>query len=416
MVVTKSIISAIKYKQAFDSYLAEIKSPYKAIVAFSGKKEYKGVEYSETEMNSFKAFKNDIPKNFKKDEYRFLIVANKYQTGFDQPLLHTMYVDKKLRDVMAVQTLSRLNRAYKPFKRDTFVLDFYNVTEDIKEAFDPYYTSTVLSEETNPNKLNELVDKLEKYEVFYEHQVTEFFEKYAKGVERNQLDPLLDSSAFTFTNELTIDKQIDFKTKAKSFLRVYSYLTKIIDFTNPYYEQLWWFLKLLAPKLIIDREDDLTAGLTESIDMDSYRPSKQGTEKITLAEEAGVVNPIPVDVSSGKPEAELDTLENILKSFNQRFGDIDWTNKDKVNQILTQQIPADMKADLKVIDAITTSPDRQNAKISSDKKLEELMQQYLFTQTEIFKKFSTDKDFQRQYKEFIFDALWKQQNQRPSAN
>lgn len=416
MVVTKSIVSAIKYKHAFDSYLAEIKSPFKAIVAFSGKKEYKGVEYSETEMNSFKSFKNDIPKNFKKDEYRFLIVANKYQTGFDQPLLHTMYVDKKLRDVMAVQTLSRLNRAFKPFKRDTFVLDFYNATEDIKKAFDPYYTSTILSEETNPNKLNELVDKLEKYEVFYEHQVTEFFEKYANGVERNQLDPLLDSSAFAFTNELNIDKQIDFKTKAKSFLRVYSYLTKIIDFTNPYYEQLWWFLKLLVPKLIIDKDDDLTAGLTESIDMDSYRPSKQGTEKITLAEDAGIVNPIPVDVSSGKPEPELDTLENILKTFNQRFGDIDWTDKDKVNQILTQQIPADMKADMKVMDAITTSPDRQNAKISSDKKLEELMQQYLFTQTEIFKKFSTDKDFQRQYKEFIFDTLWKQHNQQPPTN
>ena len=413
MVVTKSIVAAIKYKQAFDSYLREIKSPYKAIVAFSGKKEYKGVEYKETEMNSFREFKNDIPKNFKKSEYRFLIVANKYQTGFDQPLLHTMYVDKKLRDVMAVQTLSRLNRAYKPFKKDTFVLDFFNSVEDIKEAFDPYYTSTILSEETNPNKLNELVDKLENYEVFYGHQVKDFFEKYSAGFERTQLDPILDACVFTFTTELDINKQIDFKAKAKSFLRVYSYLTKIIEFKNLFYEQLWWFLRRLVPKLIIDDDEDLAQGIIETIDMDSYRPSKQAKTKITLAAEPGIINPIPVDVSSGKPEPELDSLENIIKVFNQRFGDIDWTDKDKVNQILTKQIPADMKADSKVMDAITTSPDRQNAKISSDKRLEELMQQYLFTQTEIFKKFSSDKDFQRRYKEFIFDSLWQKGKQPP---
>ena len=130
MVVTKSIVSAIKYKHAFDKYLKEIKSPFKTIVAFSGTKELKGVDYTETGMNSFKSYKNDVPKNFKKSEYRFLIVANKYQTGFDQPLLHTMYVDKKLAGVQAVQTLSRLNRAKKPYKKDTFVLDFFNEADE----------------------------------------------------------------------------------------------------------------------------------------------------------------------------------------------------------------------------------------------------------------------------------------------
>lgn len=405
MVVTKSIVAAIKYKQAFDAYLQEIKSPYKAIVAFSGKKTYNGIEYNETEMNNFSSYKNDIPKNFKKNEYRFLIVANKYITGFDQPLLHTMYVDKKLMDVMAVQTLSRLNRCYKPYKKDTFVLDFYNSAEEIQIAFAPYYTATILSDVTDPNKLNELVDKLEKHEVFYEHQVTDFFEKYANGVERTQLDPILDASAFIFTNELSVDKKIDFKSRAKSFLRVYSYLTKIIEFKIPYYEQLWWFLKNLVPKLIIPDDEDLAAGIIEAIDMDSYRPSKQGSTKISLDPEPGLVEPIPVDITGGKVEPELDTLDNILRVFNHRFGDVEWTDKDKVNQILTIQIPADMKADAKVMDAITTSPDTQNAKISSDKRLEELMQEYLFTQTEIYKKFSTDKDFQRRYKEFIFDTI-----------
>jgi type I restriction enzyme, R subunit len=406
MVVTKSILAAIKYKQAFDSYLKEIKSPYKAIVAFSGKKEYKGVEYDEVTMNHFESYKNDIPKNFKKKEYRFLIVANKYQTGFDQPLLHTMYVDKKLRDVQAVQTLSRLNRAYKPFKKDTFVLDFYNTAEDIKLAFDPYYTSTILSEETNPNKLNDLVDALEKFEVYNEEVVTDFFEKYSGKADRNTLDPIIDAAAHIFTFDLDIDKQIDFKIKVKSFLRTYSYLAKLLDFNNLYWEQLWWYLKYLLPKLIIKQDDDLAQGVIESIDMDSYRPSKQGTQNILLVSEPGNVAPIPVGVGGGKPEVDIDTLENILKAFNQRFGDIEWTDKDKVNQFLTEQLPSEMRKDELTMKAITDSPDKQNAKISSDNKVDELMQQYLFTQTEIFKKFSTDKDFERRYKEFVFDTLW----------
>lgn len=416
MIVTKSIIAAIKYKKAFDEYLKEIKSPYKAIVAFSGNKEYKGVEYDEVSMNNFESYKNDIPKNFKKKEYRFLIVANKYQTGFDQPLLHTMYVDKKLRDVQAVQTLSRLNRAYKPYKKDTFVLDFYNTAEEIKEAFDPYYTSTILSEETSPNKLNDLLDALEKFEVYNEAVVKDFFEKYSGNADRTVLDPIIDSAAHIFKYDLDIDKQIDFKIKVKSFLRTYSYLAKLLDFNNLYWEQLWWYLKYLLPKLHIEDNEDLAQGIIESIDMDSYRPSKQGTENIMMEDDPGFVTPIPVGVGGGKSEPELDNLENILNVFNQRFGDIDWTDKDKVNKFLTEQLPAEMKADQKVMDAITTSPDKQNAKISSDKKVEELMQQYLFTQTEIFKKFSTDQDFQRRYKEFIFDTLWTQQNKQPPMN
>ncbi|MDD5461065.1 MAG: DEAD/DEAH box helicase [Methylococcales bacterium] len=415
MIITKNIVTAIKYKQAFDEYLKEIKSPHKAIVAFSGKKPCKGVNYDEASMNNFESYKNDIPKNFKKKEYRFLIVANKYQTGFDQPLLHTMYVDKKLRGVLAVQALSRLNRALKPYKNDTFVLDFYNTAEDIKLAFDPYYTSTILSEETSPNKLNDLIDALEKFEVYNEQVVKDFFEKYSGNADRIILDPIIDSAAHIFTYELQLEKRIDFKIKVKSFLRTYSYLAKLLDFNNPYWEQLWWYLKYLLPKLTIDQNEDLAQGIIESIDIDSYRPSKQGTDKIILIDDSGFVAPIPVDVSGGKSEPELDTLENILKTFNYRFGDIDWTDKDKVNEILTQQIPADMKKDERIMDAITTSPDKQNAKISSDKKVEDLMQQYLFTQTEIFKKFSTDQDFQRRYKEFIFDTLW-QQGQRPTIN
>ena len=404
MVVTKSIECAIKYKQAFDTYLKEIKSPYKAIVAFSGTKNYQGNEYYEVAMNNFKTFKTDIPKNFKKIEYRFLIVAEKYQTGFDEPLLHTMYVDKKLAGVQAVQTLSRLNRAKKPHKKDTFVLDFFNEAEEIQEAFKPYYTATILSEETNPNKLNDLVDSMEVFEVYSSYQIDDFFEKYVEGEDRTKLDPIIDRSVEIFKNDLTKDQQIDFKAKAKSFLRVYSYLAKILDFNNQAWEKLFWYLKYLVPKLYIEQTDDLAEGILESIDMDSYRPSKETTQNIVLEPEPGEVAPIPVDVRGGQQEPDLDTLENILSAFNQRFGDIEWSDKDKVRQILTKQLPDEMKANKDIMDAVKYS-DKQNAKISTDKKLEELMQQYLFSQTEIFKKFTTDQDFQRRYKEFIFDTL-----------
>lgn len=404
MVVTKSIECAIKYKHAFDAYLKEIKSPYKAIVAFSGTKTLNGIDYDEVSMNNFKSYRTDIPKNFKKKEYRFLIVAEKYQTGFDEPLLHTMYVDKRLAGVQAVQTLSRLNRSKKPYKKDTFVLDFFNEVEEIKEAFKPYYTSTILSEETDPNKLNDLVDALEEFEVYSSYQIDDFIEKYFGVEDRTKLDPIIDESIEIFKNQLTKDEQIDFKAKAKSFLRVYSYLGKILDFNNQEWEKLFWYLKYLVPKLYIEQTDDLAEGILESIDMDSYRPSKQSTQNIVLEPEPGEVAPIPVEVRSGGNEPELDTLENILNDFNRRFGDIEWSDEDKVKQFLTKQLPDEMKANKEVMEAVKHS-DRQNAKISSDRKLEEMMQQYLFSQTEIFKKFTEDEDFQRRYKEFIFDIL-----------
>lgn len=411
MVVTKSILSAIKYKLAFDEYLKEINSPFKAIVAFSGSKTYKGIENTEASMNIFPDKFNDIPKQFKKNEYRFLIVANKYQMGFDQPLLHTMYVDKKLRDVQAVQTLSRLNRSFKPYKKDTFVLDFYNAVEDIKTAFQPYYTSTILSEETDANKLNDLQDALNRFELYSEETVKDFFSKYANNADRSQIDPIIDAVANLFKTDLNADKQADFKAKTKSFLRTYSYLTKILDFNNQYWEQLWWFLKLLAPKLVIDENEDLAKGILEAVDMDSYRPSKEGTQKIPMVAEPGVVDPIPVNVSVGKPEPEMDTLENILKIFNQRFGDVEWTDKDKVQKFLVEELPAQMETDKETIETLKYS-DKQNAKILSDKKVDELMRQYLFVQTEVFKKYTDDPDFQRRYREFIFDKLWHQQAQK----
>jgi len=404
MIVCKSIKNAIIYKQAFDEYLKETKSPYKAIIAFSGKKNVSGIEYDESGMNGFPS--GEIPKQFKKDEYRFLIVANKFQTGFDQPLLHTMYVDKKLRGVQAVQTLSRLNRAYKPAKQDTFVLDFFNSVDDIKEAFQPYFTSTILSEETDANKLNDLQEALDDMQVYSNEDVHNFTDLFFNKAERDELDPIIDACVQNYKYQISEDEQVDFLVKAKSFNRTYAFLSKLLSFNNPYWERLFWFLKYLIPKLKPQETEDLAKGIIESINMDSYRLTRETTMNIAMEPDPTELDPAPADASGRTSEPELDELSNIIKQFNDRFGIDNWTQDDKVKDYLFKQLPQEMQADEATTTAIKNS-DRQNAKITSDKKVEELMQDVIFQFTDLYKKFTDDPDFKRQYQEFVFEKMWK---------
>jgi type I restriction enzyme R subunit len=409
MIVTKSIIAAMKYKDAFDKYLGETKLPYKAIVAFSGtKKHYKtGEEMSESDMNKFSDGDNNIPNQFKKDAFKFLIVANKFQTGFDQPLLHTMYVDKLLVGVQAVQTLSRLNRAYKPYKKDTMVLDFYNDAEGIKEAFADYYTTTILSEETDVNKLNDLQDELDKAQIYANDDAEKFFILFYKNANRNLLDPIIDNAVAIFESHKKED-QIKFKSTAKTFVRTYSYLSKIIDFEKAYWEKLWLFLKHLTPKLkIIDEIDE---NILEDIDMSSYRTNVIGTTKISLEDNEGLIEPIPVESGGGLSDKIWDSLKNIVAEFNRRFGDIDWgadVDKAEAESILVSQIPEKMKANLEILKSIMNS-DKDNAKDTSDKEVRDLMQSLMFTHTGVYRKFVNDKDFKNRYLEFVFDIMWNQ--------
>lgn len=411
MVVCKSIDSAIKYKDAFDVYLKEINSPYKAIVAFSGKKKhYKtGDEVTEEKMNDFRDNVNDIPKQFNKDEYRFLIVANKYQTGFDQPLLHTMYVDKQLSDVQAVQTLSRLNRAKKPMKKETFVLDFFNDLEDIRLAFLPYYTTTILSQETDLNKLNDLQDELDGVQIYDDEVLKEFFEAYYDPkTGRDEIDRIIAQANNHFMEDLILDQQIKFKGNAKSFVRTYAYLSRIMTDPNHEWEMLWLFLKHLIPHLKI-KEDDLDEDILEMIDMESYRTSRQiEMTNIVLENEEGYVHPIPVQMGGGQMETEFDTLQAIVASFNQRFGDIDWgegIDAKEAENILTKEIPDRLEANLNGLEAIKNS-DKSNARDESNNLVREVMLDLMLTNTGIFKKYSDDSDFQSRYQEFIFDLLW----------
>ena len=214
MVVTGSIARAIEYFVAFEAYLKESKSPYRAIVAFSGEPEYKGEKVTESSMNGFPA--KEIEYRIAEDPYRFLICAEKFQTGYDEPLLHTMYVDKPLSGIKAVQTLSRLNRAH-PKKHDVFVLDFQNSSETIELAFNDYHRTTILSSETDPNKLHTLKSELNGYQVYSPEQIETLVEMYLDGADREQLDPILDACRAIYVDQLDEDGQVDFKGKAKGF-------------------------------------------------------------------------------------------------------------------------------------------------------------------------------------------------------
>ena len=411
MVVCKSIESAMKYKEAFDTYLKEINAPYKSIVAFSGKKKHwaTGVELTEEKMNQFPDYQNDIPEQFERDEYRFLIVADKYQTGFDQPLLHTMYVDKQLSDVQAVQTLSRLNRAKKPSKRETFVLDFFNDVEDIQKAFEPYYTTTILSQETDPNKLNDLQEKLDDAQIYDADLVKEFFEDYYDAATgRDRLDSIISEIARDFNEDLIKDHQIEFKANAKSFVRTYSYLSRILDFKEFYWEMLWLTLKHLIPHLKID-EGTIEDNILEVVDMDSYRTSRIiDKTNIALEGNEGYVDPIPVQIGGGGIESEFDSLESIVDSFNRRFGDINWgegVDADEAEKVLTKDIPERLESNKDGLLAILNS-DKANARDESNNLVKAIMQGMMFTNTSIYKKYADEDAFRSRYQEFIFDMVW----------
>jgi type I restriction enzyme R subunit len=396
MVVTGSIERAIRYKQAFDAYLREIRSPHRAIVAFTGSKEVDGETYDEFKMNGFPS--GSIPDEFKKDEYRFLIVAEKFQTGFDQPLLHTMYVDRPLGDVQAVQTLSRLNRCY-PGKTDTFVLDFVNSADAIQAAFDPFYKTTILSEETDVNRLNDLQDRLDGQQVYSSDQVSALMSKFLAGVSRENLDPILDACAQTYQASLNDQQKVEFKADAKAFVRTYEFLAAILPFQTVYWESLNTFLKFLLPKLPSPSEQDLALGVLQSIDMDSYRAEKQATVKIQLGGDT-VLNPAG-DPRGGLREPEMDVLSSIIQDFNTRYG-TDWTDNDRIRRFLFEDLPDAVSKDVEYQNA-KQSGDRQNAQITHEKKVVAAFQDIIFDDTELYRKFTDNAEF----RQWLCDRLFR---------
>ena len=391
MVVTNGIERAIQYFHAIRDYLQERKSPYRAIVAFSGEPEFGGEKVTEASLNGFPS--GQIAERIQEDPYRFLICADKFQTGYDEPLLHTMYVDKTLSGIKAVQTLSRLNRAH-PKKHDVFVLDFLNDADTIRDAFADFYRATILARETDPDKLHDLQADLDGAQVYAPEQIDAFVERYLAGAEREQLDPILDACVAVYVNDLDEDEQVAFKGKAKAFVRTYGFLSCVLPYTNADWEKRSIFLNFLISKLPAPEEEDLSKGILDAIDMDSYRVEKLAVQKILVPDEDAEIDPVP--------EPELDRLSNILKTFNDLFGDIAWDDRDRVGELITKTIPSKVAADAAFRNARQNSDDA-NARIEHDRVLARIVTGMVKDDAELFKQFMDNQDFKRWMTATVFE-------------
>ena len=404
MAVTNGVERAIKYFHAVRDYLVARKSRCRAIVAFSGEHEFGGAKVSEASLNGFPS--SLIAEKIREEPYRFLICADKFQTGYDEPLLHTMYVDKTLSGVQAVQTLSRLNRAH-PKKHDVFVLDFLNDAGTVRDAFADFYRATILSDETDPNKLHDLQAALDGAQVYAPDRVEEFARRYLGGAERDRLDPILDECVAVYLRDLDEDGQVAFKGKAKGFVRTYAFLSCVLPWTNAAWEMRSIFLNFLIPKLPSPREDDLSRGILDAIDMDSYRVEKQAAQKIALPDEDAEIEPVPGGGGGGRADPDLDRLSNILRKFNDLFGDIEWEDKDRVAQLIAETIPARVAADTAFRNAQRNS-DTENTRIEHNRALLRVMTSMMKDDSQLFKQFMDNHGFKRWMTDTVFDLTSEQ--------
>jgi type I restriction enzyme R subunit len=315
-----------------------------------------------------------------------------------------MYVDKVLSGVKAVQTLSRLNRAH-PKKHDVFVLDFQNDIDGIRDSFAPYYRTTILADETDANKLHDLKAQLDGAEVYRQTEVSEFVKLFLANAARIELDPILDVCSARYVDDLDEDAQVKFKGGAKSFLRTYDFLASILPYTNADWEKLSIFLNLLVAKLPEPKGLDLSKGILEAIDMDSYRAEKLQAAKVLLPDEDGSLEPVPAGGVGGKPEPELDKLSNIIKSFNELFGKIPWTDKDRIGRIITDELPKMVNANEAYQNAKKNS-DKQNARVEHDKALMQAIVSIMNDDGELFKQFMDNDSFKAWLTHRIFEQTY----------
>ncbi|WP_044285733.1 type I restriction endonuclease subunit R [Mesomycoplasma ovipneumoniae] len=401
MIVTQSILRAIEYYHIVSDLLKNSNSGYEALVAFSGEKEYKGKIVTETSLNGFSD--KETPEKFKQDKYKFLIVADKYQTGYDEPLLHTMYVDKVLNNVKAVQTLSRLNRSAK-YKIDTCVIDFANEPERILDAFQPYYKETKLEGETDPNKLNNLLSMLDAKYVYEKDEVDRLVELFLENSPRSSIDSIVDQSVERYI-ALSEEDQVEFKSGVKSFIRTYNFLASILPIGQVDWEKKVIFFEQLIHRLPTPEGDDLSAGILESVDLESYRLEKKKTIiDIILEDEDGKVEGLGIGVRK-KNEVELDTLENIVSTFNDIFGNIDWQDKDNVARQI-RELPEMVMKNEKFKNALKNS-DIENIKREYDSALKDVFRIIMKDNIELFGQWTNNSNFSEWLKRTIFEEIMK---------
>jgi type I restriction enzyme R subunit len=398
MVATQSIESAIKYFFAIQKILKEKGEPFKAVIAFSGKKKIDGIEYTEDSINGFA--EKDTRDKFDSDDYKILVVANKYLTGFDQPKLTAMYVDKKLQGVLAVQALSRLNRAADKLGKkteDLFVLDFFNSTEDMKDAFDPFYTATSLNKATDVNVLHEIKAILDDVGVYEWSEVEDFVDKYFKKVDAQLLSPIIDVAAdrFNFQLELEDSEKADFKIKAKQFVKIYGQMASILPYEVVNWEKLFWFLKFLIPKLIIvDGSIDALDELLNSVDLSTY-----GLERVKLNSSIGLDDSeTELDPQNPNPrgahgtDKEEDPLDLIINSFNERWFQ-GWEATPEEQRVKFVSLAKSIQAHPDYLEKYSENADVQNREIAFKKIFDDVMAQQRKIELDLYKKVTQDDSF-----------------------
>ncbi len=395
MIVTRSRLHAVRYRLAVDNYLAERGYPFKALVAFSGTVQDGGQSYTESNMNGFP--ETQTTKTFERPEVRFLIVANKFQTGFDQPLLHTMYVDKKLGGVNAVQTLSRLNRTLPPEKKGTMVLDFANESDEIKAAFEPYYETTLLSEATDPNLLYEIQTRLAAFPVYTETDVEAFAKVYFDPkATQDRLYAVLTPVVEHFL-ALSGEEQHDFRGQLTDYVRLYAFLAQVLTFADADLEKLYVFARHLRRLLPADRAE-LPREVQQNIDMESYRIQQTGSGKIALERRPGVLEPVSTKQGHGVSPEELETLSRIIAELNERFG----LNLGPEHRVTLAQMMEKLDDDA-ALDAAARVNTRENVRLTFDQKVEHVIQEIVDSNFDLYKRITDDRAFGEAIKNFLFD-------------
>jgi type I restriction enzyme, R subunit len=399
MIVTRSRLHAVRYKLAVDRYLKGQGYSFQALVALSGTVRDGGVDYTEANMNGFP--ETQTAETFKREEYRLLIVANKFQTGFDQPLLHTMYVDRKLNGVHAVQTLSRLNRVHTG-KEETMVLDFANEAEEIQQAFEPYYDRTLLAEGTDPNLLYDLQTKLGNFRFYTEAEVNRFATIY--------FDPKATQDKLHAALTAVVDRyqaadeeeRVDFRGQITDYVRLYAFLSQIITFVDADLEKLYVFGRLLMRKLPVSREQ-LPVEIQQNIDMDSYRIQQTSSGKLTLERGTAALEPIGARGNYHPLLETLEALSQILRELNERFG-TDFTEEDKV---FIRQLEQKLASDPALEASIRINPP-ENARLTFNHVVNDRLQEMIDANFKFYKQVTDDPEFAKVFLDWLFERYYAQ--------
>ena len=399
MIVTRSRLHAVRYKLAVDRHLAELGNPFKTLVAFSGTVQDGGHSYTEANMNSIP--EAQTARTFESPEYRMLIVANKFQTGFDQPLMQTMYVDKKLGGVNAVQTLSRLNRTH-PDKPGTMVLDFANEADDIQAAFQPYYETTILSEATDPNLLYEVQTRLKTYPVFTDENVDAFAAVFFHlGSTQDQLYAALAPTVQRFS-ELEDDERQDFRGQVTDYVRLYSFLAQVITFLDADLEKLYVFARHLRRLLRVDREE-LPLEIQQNIDMESYRIQQTGSGKVALERKGDKLDPVRTKEPGQRTPEELEALSRIIADLNERFG----IELGPEHRITLGRMMERLEED-SALEIATRVNTLENVRITFDHKVEQVIQEIVDLNFDLYKRITDDPAFGEVVKNHLFEQYLRE--------